>query len=501
MSASPWLPIALIGLGLALRLRLFLANVGLKIGEAELALNLVHRDYAGLLQPLDDDQGAPIGFLWLVKATIETFGNDERALRAVALVAALASLPLFWALARRVLPRPAALFGLGLFAIAPKLIAHAAEVKQYSSDVAFALAMMLAGLAGLDLADRAGTTVRRWIGLALLGVIAPWCSHASVLVFAGVGSVLGAVAVARRNRRGVVVLAGVALASAASLAALWWISLRQLGRNEFLLRYWDRGFMPLPPRSLADLRWFPEMCIRTFEEPGYFVPAAFAALAFVIGAIACWRDHRPRAGIVLAPVAVTLLASGFHQYPFMDRLISFLVPSLLIGVAAGLEALRRALAPRERWIWWIFAGWLVFDQASSQALRFFVPKRFEDAREIVARLAQEWRAGDAIYLYCDSFVPFRYYAPRNGFAPPEVKVGRSSDGRFDDAMADLRELPRQRRVWLMFSHVHDAEGPANEERFMLMLLERAGGRELARFEEVGASLHLYDLERVVDGAF
>jgi hypothetical protein len=296
-------------------------------------------------------------------------------------------------------------------------------------------------------------------------------------------------------------LGGIGLVWVASLGGLWWISLRQLTRNEFLLQYWNRGFMPLPPRSLADLRWFPEMLIRTFEDPGYFVPAAFAAFAFVVGIIAWLREDRARAGLVLAPIATTLLASGAHQYPFMDRLISFLLPALLLALGAGLDAMRGLLGRRGFWVWLVFAGWMVFDSASSQALRFFAPKHQEDAREIVEMLADAWRPGDAIYLYCDSLYPFRYYAPRLGFAPTDVTVGRSADGRWADAMADVQDLPRRPRVWLMFSHVHQEDLPTSEEKFVLMLLERAGGRALDHFQETGASLHLFDLSTMRAGTW
>jgi hypothetical protein len=496
-AASPWAPSALIALGIALRVRRWLANIGLKVGESELALNLVSRGYADLLRPLDHDQGAPIGFLWLARLALETFRNDERALRGVAMVAGVASLPLFWALARRALPRSAALLSLGLFAFAPKLIAHAAEVKQYSSDVAITLALTLAAFACLR-AERAGA---RLVVLAAVGALAPWFSHAAALVLAGLGAGLAGIALAQRDVRRVAGLAGVGLSWVASLAALWWISLRQLTRNEFLLTYWSRGFMPLPPRSLADLRWFPEMAIRTFEDPGYFMPAAFAAFAFVVGVVVWLRSDPVRAGLVLAPMGVTLLASGVHQYPFMDRLISFLLPCFLLAAGAGLEGLRALLGRRGSWVWALFAGWMLLDAVSSESLRFFAPRHDEDSREIVATLAGAWREGDAVYLYWDSQYPFAYYAPRLGFAPPDVKVGRSAEGRWDDAMADVQELPRRDRVWLMFSHVHQAGERTSEESFFLLLLERAGGRPLARYEEVGASLHLFDLSGMRQGAW
>lgn len=54
-------------------------NRSLWADEAVLALNIVHRSYLELFQPLDYDQAAPPGFLMIEKLTIELFGNQEYA--------------------------------------------------------------------------------------------------------------------------------------------------------------------------------------------------------------------------------------------------------------------------------------------------------------------------------------------------------------------------------------------------------------------------------------
>jgi hypothetical protein len=58
----PWL---IIGLGIVLRLTQYVFNRSLWYDEANLALNIIDRSVLELFQPLDHDQGAPIGFLLL----------------------------------------------------------------------------------------------------------------------------------------------------------------------------------------------------------------------------------------------------------------------------------------------------------------------------------------------------------------------------------------------------------------------------------------------------
>ena len=72
---------AILVYGVAVRLVHYLAGRPLWRDEAALALNIVNRSFAGLIQPLDYNQAAPLGFLALEKATILVGGHSEYALR------------------------------------------------------------------------------------------------------------------------------------------------------------------------------------------------------------------------------------------------------------------------------------------------------------------------------------------------------------------------------------------------------------------------------------
>ena len=62
--------------GTLLRLTQYLSNRSLWLDEAFLALNIVNRSFLQLLKPLDNNQGAPIGFLMLEKFLPELGGQD-----------------------------------------------------------------------------------------------------------------------------------------------------------------------------------------------------------------------------------------------------------------------------------------------------------------------------------------------------------------------------------------------------------------------------------------
>ncbi|HSQ40145.1 MAG TPA: glycosyltransferase family 39 protein, partial [Anaerolineales bacterium] len=143
LASRDWIGLALVLAGFILRLRQYLVNRSLWLDEAMLANNILGRDFAGLFRQLDNDQGAPIGFLLLQKTITLALGDSEFALRILPFLAGCLALVLMFLLARKVASPFAGSLALALFVFSPALIYYASEVKQYSSDVAIALAISL----------------------------------------------------------------------------------------------------------------------------------------------------------------------------------------------------------------------------------------------------------------------------------------------------------------------------------------------------------------------
>jgi len=246
--------------GLALRLRQYLIGRSLWLDEAMLALNILRRDFAGLFQPLDDHQGAPVGFLLLEKLVVTLLGNHELTLRLIPLMAGCAALPLFALLLRQGLGKTGRLTALALFAAGAPLVYYASEVKQYSLDVLIAILLLWLAGEALATAQTTESNDRRkfvkirgirvsHILLACVGIVAVWCSHPAVFVLAGVGMTLLLHDLFARDARQLrTTLAMIAL-WVASFALLYFASLRELSANTFLHEYWVNSFMPLPPWS------------------------------------------------------------------------------------------------------------------------------------------------------------------------------------------------------------------------------------------------------------
>ncbi len=478
---------AFVILGVALRLRVFLANHSLRHDEAELSLNILGRTFAELLRPLDRVQGAPLGFLWAEKAAATLLGPGEMSLRLVPLLASLAALPLFVLVARRLLDPVAAVVAIGLFAISERPIYYGAETKQYSSDLAIGLAIL-----AMALGRRARPSPVRWVGLALLGMGSVWFSHPSVFVLASVG-VWGLLSEAGggRWRPSMARWGPVAFAWSASVFAVELASLRSLRGNRDLLDFWSAAFAPMPPRSMVDLRWYGNHGLEVFADPMGLPVTGLAALAFVLGVVSFWRRDRLGLILLLGPPGLALLASGLGKYPFSGRLILFCVPMGLILIAEGMTwCWRRGGAT----IGTILAVLLLLGPSVDAARNLIRPPRGEELRPVMQTIARNTRPGDEIFVYYAAEPAWTYYTR---FARPRilpdasVTLGRSGRDDWSVFDADLSRLPRKPRVWIVFSHVVKVNG-VDEEKYLLCHLDRMG-RRVEAIEGFGASAYLYDL--------
>src|ERR687888_419926 len=66
-----WIIWGILATGTLLRLTQYLFNRSLWLDEALLTLNVLRRPWTGLIKPLDYNQGAPVGFLFLEKLSTQ----------------------------------------------------------------------------------------------------------------------------------------------------------------------------------------------------------------------------------------------------------------------------------------------------------------------------------------------------------------------------------------------------------------------------------------------
>jgi hypothetical protein len=491
---------AILAAGIVLRLVAYGTGRSLWLDEASLASSIITRSYAGLLRPLDYDQVAPIGFLVVERLAVAAFGPNEYALRLLPLVAGIGALFLFRRIAERCLAPGGVLLALALFSLSSHLIYFSSEAKPYSSDVAVALLLMLAAV---EVRRRGTVTVRSGLTLALVGGAAVWFSQPSALVLGGIALGLTAAYARERDWGAVRRLGAVYALWGVSFVPAYLQSLRYLTNREYMDAFWRTGFLTLPPSSLRDLQSLYATFDRVFADPlglaasdplGVPVPhvgivpkvAAFAGAAWVL------KRRESAWAVVLAPVAAALAASALRLFPFgsalaaTGRVILFLVPSLLLLVAAGAEALRTRVRVAGPGVYLFLLAWPVYPLARS------FPYRREEMNDAVAYIRQHRRVDDGVYVYFGARNAFRFYGPQHGFTAGTYVVGECAPDAPLHYLRTLEGLRGRKRVWLVFTQVHAAFGA--DERDVALAYMNSLGAEVREFRPPGVSVHLYELE-------
>jgi hypothetical protein len=516
--------VALIVFGAVLRIASYIGNPSLWLDEAALAQNIIGRSLTGLLGPLDRQQVAPIGFLWLEKGAVSLFGTSEYALRLVPLLASIAALPLFAFVARRVLRPLASIFALALFATATPLLYFAAEMKQYSLDVAVVLTLFALAVSRAEGGEEAPVSNsraprRRATILTIAGIIAPWLSQPSVFALGGVALYLAIPFIRART-------AAERSAVARSLLpafALWAISGGASVAHSFsavtpdtratLNLFWERGFIPFSSGITASAHW---LGTTTHDVFAWLFPPVVAMATvglFVLGIAALVRRSDGSASLLLAPLAFMLLASALRLYPVSYRLLLFTTPSLLLTVGAGAEwllSIARSLGGRAqrgadesprggigrassvgRAATYAVCAALALLVVRSAMTMVEIPFYREELRPVVKYLAQHRQADDVVYVYYASVPAFQYYAARDGIPRSAYRPGRCARMDWRQYLREVDALRGHPRVWFVMSHPFNKAGIREDSLFLQYF--SAIGKRIDSTNAIGAELGLYDL--------
>lgn len=483
--SSNWLPWIIILFGVVLRTVQYLSNRSLWLDESLLALNIVDKSFLELLGPLSYGQGAPVGFLILEKLAVQTFGNSEYSLRLVPFMSGIISLFLFYGVTKLCIKPKAVPIALGLFAISESLIYYSTEVKQYSSDVAIALLLVYIFMKSKRFSTQGV------ILFGVLGAISIWFSHISVFILVGGGVSITLFHLSRKERGKIASFSIAFSLGALSLIANYFISLRNLSKNEALLDFWGRTFMPFPPTSSSDADWFVTAFFGIFENPVMLPLTGIAALAFLVGFISLFLEKKESFFILTSPIFLVLIASGLHMYPTGGRLLLFIVPFLLLFIAEGAEKIWNNSSITGV----ALIGLLFFHPLLSATDHLINPKTREEIKPVISYVKEHQEGGDILYLYYGSKLTFKYYSEEFGYKDADYIIkGKSSRDNWSSYANELNGLRGNKRVWILFSHVYTKRG-VDEEKFFLFLLESRGGIRLDSFRSDGAAVYLYDLSK------
>ena len=501
--------LVIIGFGILVRVIQYLYNRSLWADEAVLALNLVNRSYLELLQPLDYDQGAPIGFLWIEKLAIQVFGNNEYAFRLFPLLSSILSIFIFYELAKRFLRLQAVPIALAFFVSLHYLVYYATELKQYSTDVFVAL---LACLLVIQIATERLNTIKIVI-YSLLGGLVIWFSHPAVFTLGGTGAAVLLIDISPKKisqsknqskifqtkifQTKIFQILLIGLAWLTSFVIFYFVSVQSLNNNTNLMTSWKNGF----PSSFYDINWMFNALGKFFYRPLGFVGITdgLAIFAFVVGCISLFRRQKEKLLLLLSPLMATFFASFLHKFPFRNRLVLFLTPFFILLIAEGIDYLIQKRGFKFTFIpGIILLVALLFHPVTTTSNLLTQPYQRGEIKQVLNYVKSNQKPQDILYIYQRGHYQFLYYAKKYGYQPDDYIIGVDDLDQYDGRelspaeeeryKQDLNKLRGNKRVWLIFSHAH-----INSENRMIKSYLDKIGKKIDVFKTVGAFVYLYDL--------
>jgi hypothetical protein len=463
--------------GIFLRLFHYFNNRSLWEDEVFLASSLIKMNFIQLATvPLDYQQRAPVGFLWLVRFSVVLFNKKELALRLFPLISGVASLFVFIPVARFFLKSTVAeISAVAIVALAPPLIYHSVEVKQYGVEF-FATVLSLF----FYIKYRKVESTVSLISWGLLGSATLWFSFSSLFVLGGLAIGISLTCLVRREwRRFFLYLIPFSI-WLVSFLVLYIFFISKYPDEEWLVQFWRNreAFMPLPPKSANDLFWFFKQIYSLIRYPiglswydldyvhSYSqtlrVLARMPFLPILLGLFGLrelWIRNKAYLLLFGLPVLLALLASSLELYPLRERLTLFLAPIFILVIAKGIDFLVHFKISASALN--IIVVFLISAPLMNSILQFVNPDLFGDykksrQREAMQFAEKEYKKGDVVYVYWNNLPSFLYYQEAYGF---KFKSIYGSDARlastgfpayFKNLSADFGQISGNQRLWYFF---------------------------------------------------
>lgn len=437
---------AIIATGIIFRLVPYSANCSLWVDEAAISSNIVNRTYAGLLQPLDMEQGAPPGFLFLEKFSTQIFGNNEFALRLFPLIFGILAIFMFVKVARITLNPLVFVSAIFLFVIHRTAINFAVETKQYSLDIFFALLIILVTLKSIS----EKITLRNFLLFGAAGIVAQLFSHASVFVMAGCGTTMIFLTLIKKDYRRLAFYASVSAVWLLFFGVLYYLLFRHFAANSAQQFYWTNAFMPFPPRSFTEIIWPFVKFYQLFKNPMGFTFAGLAVVLFIVGGIYQFLRNRQFLLMLVLPIFFALIASAFNKYPFEDRVMIYSLPAFIILIVSGIYFVV-FYVKKFKPIVAVLLLVLIMGPMLLKAMIFVVKPQREEIKDVLSFMDKNIKNGDKIYVAYYAGRAFTFYKERFGLSSFEIIPGNwnNTDNQY---INEIKKLNNQGRVWYVFTY-------------------------------------------------
>lgn len=305
------LSFTIIYLSILTRIVSFFYNRSLWLDEGFLATSVVQRDYFELLMPLDYKQGAPFGFLWIVKSFIYIFGSSEYVLRLLSLFSGIGAVFMFYKVLKDVFKDKKPYVGTAFFATIQFLIYYSIEFKPYMFDGFITLVSLYVFHLAIT------KKLKPWVLILYCSLII-WFSFPVIFTIATFCIMWFGYSLFKRQKANIILSLTTGIAAILSFAIYYFVFYNNLSENQSLA-YWDLIRFPLIPVNVKDLNLIKTMgehYMRIFDSPAAMV---VPLLSFVSLFLVFIQKRRAFILFALLETLLFLIASSLGYYGMLDR--------------------------------------------------------------------------------------------------------------------------------------------------------------------------------------
>lgn len=439
----------------------FLNMRGLWTDEAAVAINIVERDFAGLMKPLDFLQVAPILYLWVVKFLSQIFSEQEWGLRLYSLISYICSLWLFWRMLRRYVKDEAAiLLGIIFFVLNNKLFYYADEVKQYMSDVMVTLTLLTLAMDWRD-DDRRSTLI-----LSFAGIVGIFLSNISVMILPTVFLICLFSDGNPWHRRRIRNLFLMSFPWLIAFVANYFLFIHGHPSRDQQMAAWKDFFPPTQIFSRQtiffifnvfellkrDFGFGVNNMLRSFgsSELIHLIIMAIMIMAYVFRVLV----GRSKAWILFIPLCFHFILAYLRLYPMAARTMLYTYPLIALMLSMGAESIfgllrRISLIIRSL----VISGTLILAVLFVNA---FIPRTVEESRPVLSYMQAHGKPGLATFSFASGNSMLGYYVHIGVYKPMGPVFYAKARG--NDIKIHVDEVAKlNRETWIYIAHFQSGQ--------------------------------------------
>jgi hypothetical protein len=424
----------------------FVYNRSLWSDESMLAVNILNRDFTGLLATLDYRQSAPLLFLYVEKL-FSIIIPGEMGLRIFPLLCFLGSLIFFGKTVKLVFKSSSTIaFCISAFTFNYMLIMYSSEVKQYMADVLIS-SMFIFFLLNDTFNAKRGPKL-----LLIAGVVASLMSNISPMILSTFW--LFIVFKNKGDLNKIIKISLIGLSWAVIFICYYLLYASSESLKDFMQIYWSQkepAFMPLNPFSLEFWDFFYSKQLMVFRYLFKFgAVAAFCfKLLFIIGlAFMIIRKQIGLLIICIVPIIIHLGMSALMLYPFHIRFCLYLIPGIILIMATGFQNIIDKASPNLKFAWFPSAIFptLFFVLFMNFQLSGF-PLTKQEFRSAFKYVSENLQPVDKIIVLIGNRLDVEYYTMTGIVKVPESRFIRleSNEESLIERNLELIESP----IWLI----------------------------------------------------